>query len=94
MTALTIDRARYRVHVGKKEVFLAPKEIDLLFALMDADGKPVSRKDLAAKLYEPDWAGAIDHRAIDQHIARLRRKIKPVSAVRTVVGRGYQYIED
>src|ERR1700756_5279052 len=43
---LELDPASRKVHRGKREIKLSPKEFDLLFLLMRHAGETVSRKDL------------------------------------------------
>lgn len=82
-----INRERHEVYVGKSEVVLAPKERDILITLADS-GKTMSREELTAVV----WGEKVpsDPRLIDAHIARLRRKMKPATAILTVFGKGYK----
>ncbi len=78
---------RHEVYVGTREVKLAPKEWDIL-ALLKANPKTHSREEIIDAIW-PD--GTIDEsRTVDQHVARLRRKMRPVIAVITVATKGYK----
>lgn len=87
---LTLDREAHRVHRQKREVRLGPKEFRLLEFLMRSPGRVYSRSELKASLWGDD--AAVDERAIDVHIGRLRKGIslgKSDSVIRTVRGAGY-----
>lgn len=86
MAKITIDRARYLVLDGDKEIRLSPREFDLLTLLSKMDGKVVSRKKILGKF----WGRISNYntRTIDQHVARIRRKIGD-GRIRTVTTRGY-----
>ena len=91
--ALAVDRARHLVTVDGRPVTLTAIELRLLVALLDADGRVLSRDQLLDAVYGLDAAEVLD-RTIDAHIRRLREKLAdPASAPRfiaTVRGSGYQ----
>lgn len=98
---VVIDTKRYKVFIAKKPVeTLTPKEFDLLKVLAQADGIVLSREDILERV----WGysdNKTDSRTVDQHVARLRRKLgkhyAPTSnrahglngIVTTVATRGY-----
>ncbi len=53
---------------------LAPKEFDLLVALLRHDGAAVSRLDLMREVW--GYSAAVVSRTVDTHIAELRRKLE------------------
>jgi DNA-binding response OmpR family regulator len=55
-------------------VELAPKEFDLLVALVRHDGAVVSRQDLLDEVW--GYAADVVSRTVDTHIAELRRKLE------------------
>ena len=55
-------------------VELAPKEFDLLQALLSVDGAVVSRMDLMKRVW--GHTSAVVSRTVDTHIAELRRKLE------------------
>jgi len=57
-----------------KVVELAPKELDLLLALLDRDGAAASRADLLEQVW--GYAGSVVSRTVDTHVAELRRKLE------------------
>ena len=69
-----VDRRARTVECHGEPVALAPKELDLLLALLDADGAALSRSTLMDRVwgYEAD----ILSRTVDTHIAELRRKLE------------------
>jgi DNA-binding response OmpR family regulator len=89
---LRIDRLRFEVRVQEEEVRLSRKEFELLWTLASEDGRAFRREELITRV----WGGGffIDTRTVDVHIARLRRKLKKVSAnapsIETVWGIGYR----
>ena len=77
------------IHVSKREVRragvsdesrsidsidLTPKELDLLLALVEAEGAVVSRADLLSKVW--GYQDDVYTRTVDTHVAELRRKIE------------------
>ncbi|WP_105434877.1 winged helix-turn-helix domain-containing protein [Neorhizobium tomejilense] len=87
---LTLDREAHRVHRQRREVKLGPKEFKLLEFLMRTPGRVYSRTELKASIWGDDTT--VDERAIDVHIARLRKVInlgKADEVIRTVRGAGY-----
>jgi DNA-binding response OmpR family regulator len=93
--ALVVDRARHLVTVDGRPVMLTAIELRLLVALLDADGRVLSRDQLLDAVYGLDAAEVLD-RTIDAHIRRLRERLAdPAGAPRfiaTVRGSGYQII--
>ncbi len=55
-------------------VELAPKEFDLLVALLRHDGAAASRLDLMREVW--GYSAAVVSRTVDTHIAELRRKLE------------------
>ena len=91
--ALVVDRARHLVTVDGRPVTLTAVELRLLVALLDADGRVLSRDQLLDAVYGLDAAEVLD-RTIDVHIRRLRERLAdPAGAPRfiaTVRGVGYR----
>lgn len=71
---IEIDRSARTVSKGGAPVELAPKEYELLIALIDRDGAVVSRIDLMRTVW--GYADSVITRTIDTHIAVLRRKLE------------------
>ena len=73
-----------------QDIELTGREFELLYALVSNKDKVLSRKELAAKL----WEDAQSHiRTVDVHIKRLREKIKDNESliIRTKWGEGYYF---
>ena len=88
---ISIDFERHEVSVRGKRTRLAPKEFAILKLLVEANGKVLSRDQLLQSIWGHDQDVEIDTRTVDQHVARLRRKLGAESArVATVTNFGYQ----
>ena len=71
---ITVDRASRTVTRDGEAVELAPKEFDLLVALLARPNSVVSRMDLMRHVW--GYADSVVTRTIDTHIAELRRKLE------------------
>ncbi|UPT74752.1 MAG: response regulator transcription factor [Elusimicrobiota bacterium] len=88
---IEIDFERHEVKVHGASVSLAPKEFQILKLLVEADGKILSRDQLAQHLWGPEQGLEMDIRIVDQHIARLRKKLMTErDRIATVSNFGYQ----
>jgi len=89
---LEVDLERREVRVKGKPKRLTPREFDLLRLLVEADGKVLSRETILDTLWGSDHVAEISTRTVDQHVARLRRKLKPEGhRIVTVTKSGYKY---
>ena len=73
---------------GKKE--LTKNEVRILQLLMENQGRPVSRRDLMARLWESE--SFIDDNTLSVNVSRLRRKLEQVGLaglLHTRKGQGY-----
>jgi DNA-binding response OmpR family regulator len=90
---LVVDRDRHEVRVGSQLVGLTAIEFRLLVALLEADGRVLTRDQLLDAVYGQDEAGILD-RTVDVHIGRLRDKLgdnaEQPRYVATVRGAGYR----
>jgi DNA-binding response OmpR family regulator len=90
---LVLDPGRHRVTVAGNDVGLSSVELRLLAALLDADGRVLSREQLLDAVYGAA-EGDVTDRAIDQYVRRLREKLGDDPAapryVETVRGTGYR----
>jgi DNA-binding response OmpR family regulator len=92
---LDVDLDRHEVRVKDKAVELTPKEFDFLKLLLESDGKVLSRDLLMERIWGYDKSMEIDTRTVDQHIARLRRKLKSEGErILTVTNSGYRIRRD
>jgi two-component system response regulator MprA len=88
---LRVDPVEHAASIGERSVALTPTEFRLLAALAGSHGGVLRRRELVGAGW-PD--GAIVHdNTLDQYIARLRRKLRELSAgagIETVHGVGYR----
>ena len=86
---ITLDQARRKVWIGKREILLTPKEYALLRCLMQNKNLVLSREQLLIKCWGYDYEG--ESRAVDTHIKRLREKLGDhASCIKTVIKAGYR----
>ncbi|MBI4377322.1 MAG: response regulator transcription factor [Elusimicrobia bacterium] len=89
---LEVDFERHEVKVKGKAASLTPKEFELLRLLVEANGKVLSRDQLLERIWGHGKDIEIDTRTVDQHVARLRHKLKADAfRIATVTNFGYQF---
>ena len=89
--SIEMDFERHEILVAGKSARLAPKEFAILKLLIEANGKVLSRDQLLQMIWGHEEDMEIDTRTVDQHIARLRRKLKSErDRITTVPNFGYQ----
>ena len=71
---IEINAAARTVKRGGKDVELAPRELELLIALVKQNGQVVSRQELLHTVW--GHAGRVETRTVDTHVAELRRKLE------------------
>ena len=90
---LVVDRERHEVRIADRIVPLTSVEFRLLVALLDEDGRVLTRDQLLDAVYGQDEAEVLD-RTVDVHIGRLRDKLGDDAErpryVATVRGVGYR----
>jgi DNA-binding response OmpR family regulator len=92
---LEVDHFRREVRVDGRPVTLTPTELRLVEALVAHPGRTLSRDELVARAFGPDYDGL--DRTVDTHITNLRRKLDTGGArrlIRTVHGLGYRVQAD
>ena len=87
---LAIDLDRRSVLRQGQSVELTGTEFELLVMLATTPGKVFSRDDILARL-RGHAAEDIHSRAVDILVSRLRRKLEPLDAVRTLRNAGYLF---
>ena len=94
---LAIDLDRLEVRRGPQIISLTAAEFRLLTALVQAEGRVLTRQALLDALYGPVQGDALE-RTIDVHVGRLRDKLgEDVDRPRyiaTVRGAGYRAVEE
>ncbi|WP_454062799.1 response regulator [Candidatus Nitrospira salsa] len=89
---LDVDEAKHQVRVAGQLVELTVKEFNLLCALMDANGRVLSRNQILESVWGYTNAIDIESRTVDVHVRRLREKLGPEQVrVVTVKGVGYRF---
>ena len=83
-----VDLVRREVRVDGTPVDLAPRELDLLIALVENRGRVLSRRQLLDLGWGYDWYG--DERTVDVHVAQLRRKLGKDFPLVTLRRTGYR----
>lgn len=89
---IEVNPASRTVYRGGRLVSLAPREFDLLLALVRRRGAAASRAELLREVWQ--YQTGVVSRTIDIHIAELRRKLEPDPTdprhIRTVWKVGYR----
>ena len=90
---LVVDPDRHEVMRAGRAIPLTRVEFRLLLAILEADGRVLSRDQLLDSVYGHDGAGVLD-RTVDVHVGRLRDKLgddaEEPRYVATVRGVGYR----
>jgi len=91
---LTVDWSRSRVSHGDSRVTLSRTELRLLAALLEGEGRPVSRATLIERVWPNDRLAIGDREnALAVYVHSLRKRLKAiglVNALQTVRGEGYR----
>ena len=83
----------HTVSIGRKEIYLRPKEFELLRLFLTKKGKVLTREFLTESVLGYEFLG--DSRAMDAHIKNLRKKLgKNGKRIKTIIGVGYKFIEE
>jgi DNA-binding response OmpR family regulator len=89
---LTADFEAVQVVVDEVPVRLTRREFDLLRCLVENRHRVQSRDRLLERVW--GYGCAIETRAVDVHVGRLRAKLGAAGAhIETVVGLGYRFVE-
>ena len=87
---LKVDFLGHCVYINNKEVFLTPKEYDLLVYFINNKGIALSREQLLNNVWNYDYYG--NDRTIDTHIKMLRNNLGEYRYLITTVRRmGYKF---
>lgn len=90
-----VDLARHQLETGDEVVTLTQTEVAILRKLRAEKGRLVTRDDLLRSIWN---LGPRSTRALDTHIARLRKKLESDPGdpqhLRTVHGVGYRLVEN
>lgn len=86
---IVMDADRHEVRVGERQVTLPPAEWAILLHLARAQGRMRTREEILQACWG-DRALDVDTRTVDQHVARLRTRLRPSNPVLTVTRHGYR----
>lgn len=90
--AIRLNPENGEVFVNRKQIKLAPKELELLNYLMNHKDKTISREILLNAVWGDEYEGY--DRTVDNHIKNLRKKLGEASKqIITVFSRGYKMTE-
>jgi len=88
-----LDRERHTVRLEGRAVHLTAKEFALLAALIEAQGRVLSRQTLLEQIWGYSYAEGT--RTVDVHVRRLREKLPALAPfIRTVKSLGYRLAEE
>lgn len=92
--AIELDRESHEVRVDDQPLDLRGKEFDLLLFLMERPERVLTREQILANVWGPDYEGT--DRTVDNFVSSLRRKLgedqdRP-RHLRTVWGIGYRFV--
>lgn len=91
--AVEADWERRVVKLKQKPLSLTPKEFELFKALIDADGRVLTREQLLERVWGYDQAVEIQSRTVDLHVSQLRQKLGPEGKrILTSTGAGYRFL--
>ncbi len=85
--ALTLDLDSYKACISGQTVDLTPREFEMLKALLQNQGRVLSRQMLLNRVWSYDFYG--DERIVDTHIKNLRKKLGS-DYIETIRGVGYR----
>jgi DNA-binding response OmpR family regulator len=85
---LAVDVRACKVTLAGREIALTPKEFGILECLASDPGRVVSRQDILDQAWDAHWYGPM--KALDVHIAALRKKLGEPKMIETVYGRGFR----
>lgn len=87
MGDLVLDKEKFKVILGGKEIEMAKKEFQILELLMSVPGKVFSRQEIFRKVWGSEII--VGERTIDVHVRRIREKIGD-DYIKTLKGIGYK----
>ena len=86
---LAIDSRSRRVTLGGEEIYLTPKEFDLLAYLASDAGAVFRRADILHTVWDTNWYGTT--KTLDAHIAAIRKKLGDPVWIVSVRGIGFRF---
>jgi two-component system response regulator RegX3 len=86
--SLVVDVGAHRVALDGEPLELTPKEFDLLVLLASEPDVAVTRQRVMVEVWNTEWFGST--KALDVHVASLRRKLGDPGWIETVRGIGFR----
>jgi DNA-binding response OmpR family regulator len=86
---LSIDSRSRRVSLEGEEVFLTPKEFDLLAYLASDAGAVFRRNDILSNVWDTNWYGTT--KTLDAHVAAIRKKLGNAGWIVSVRSVGFRF---
>ncbi len=89
---LQVNISNYKMLLNNKVINATPKEIEILFLLLNNPGITLSRDEMLDKIWGADYT-YVDRRTIDTHINRIRSHLPKEYAdrIQSVYGVGYRF---
>jgi two-component system response regulator RegX3 len=91
--ALTVEGDALRARAGEHSADLSRRDVEVLAFLAQAGERVVSREELLKQVWGYARVDAVETRAVDMHIVKLRKKLGVLGAdelIETVRGAGYR----
>lgn len=90
----SVDKIKYVVTVDGEEIYMPPKELELLFFLASNPNRVYTREQLLENVWGYDFYG--ESRTVDVHVKRIREKIENPEreqnwSIKTVWSKGYKF---
>jgi two-component system response regulator RegX3 len=89
-----VDGDALRARRAGASVELSRRDVEVLHCFSQAPGRVVSREDLLRQVWGYQRVEAVETRAVDMHLVKLRRKLEPLVGeevlIETVRGAGYR----
>jgi DNA-binding response OmpR family regulator len=87
--SLTVDARAQRVLMNDLEVYLTPKEFELLEYLSQDPGAVFRRSEILHNVWDTNWYGTT--KTLDTHIASIRKKLGDARWIESVRGVGFRF---
>lgn len=89
---LELDTAKHSVSLSGKNIELTFKEYSILKLFFESNGRVLSRESILDQVWGHDESLNVDFRAVDKHIAELRKKIhREAHRILTIKNFGYRF---
>jgi DNA-binding response OmpR family regulator len=86
---LSIDLRAQRVVLSGEEIYLTPKEFQLLAYLSEDPGAVFRRAEILHDIWDTNWYGTT--KTLDAHIAAIRKKLGNPGWIESVRGVGFRF---